>query len=168
MIDFQALKAKLRIEEVAKAYVELTQEGEVWRAPCPVCAPRNHRSIVITPSKQLYYCFSRKGGGDVISLVAHVREVSQRSAAEMLVAQYFGSKEKESDALEPLNYLDADHPLVSEAGFPKEVCERVGIGYASKGLMRTYIAIPIRLEDGTLVGYVGVKDARLPPKWRLP
>jgi hypothetical protein len=34
--------------------------------------------------------------------------------------------------------------------------------------MKGTIAVPIRLEDGTLVGYIGIEDARLPPKWQLP
>jgi len=166
MIDFQELKAKLRIEVVAQSFVELIPEGDVFRAPCPKCAPRNGRALIITPEKQLYYCFTAKKGGDLISLVAHVRDMSQRQAAELLLMQCT-PKEEESE-LKPLDYLVTDHPLVKELGFPEELCEKVGIGYASKGLMRTHIAIPIRLQDGTLVGYIGVKDARLPPKWRLP
>jgi hypothetical protein len=44
-----------------------------------------------------------------------------------------------------------------------------GIGYAGKGLMRGTIAVPIRLEDGTLVGYIGVTEIeKIPSKWQLP
>ena len=34
--------------------------------------------------------------------------------------------------------------------------------------MRGTVAIPIRLEDGSIAGYVGVTEAKLPTKWHLP
>jgi hypothetical protein len=35
--------------------------------------------------------------------------------------------------------------------------------------MRGTVAVPIRLEDGTLAGYIGVTEIeKLPPKWQLP
>jgi DNA primase len=168
MIDFQALKANLRIEEVAKRFIECAEEGDVLRGSCPVCAPRNPRAIIITPEKQLYYCFTAKKGGDLISLVAHVRNLSQRDAAKLLAVSEREEEPEHTGTLEPLKYLQAEHPLVTELGFSRDVCEAVGIGYASKGLMRTHVAIPIRMPDGVLVGYIGVKAAQLPPKWRLP
>lgn len=156
MIDFQELKAKLRIEEVAKSYVELIQEGDVLRAPCPVCAPRNGRAILITPEKQLYYCFTAKRGGDLISLVAHVREVSQRSAAEMLVTQYVNAPAKEEGA-----------------GFPKGICKSTGIGFAKASDLvdrvptswKKPVKIPIRNELGELLNYILVTEAQLPKEW---
>lgn len=173
MIDFQAVKANAPIKDVALTLLrfECVTEGDTLRSACPQCAPRNPRAIIITPEKNLYYCFTKKGGGDVISLVAHVQGISQRKAAELLAELYLHKEERKADTagpLQPLDYLDAEHHLVSEIGFSRDVCEKVGIGYASKGLMRTHVALPIRMPDGTLVGYIGVKAAQLPPKWRLP
>ena len=31
--------------------------------------------------------------------------------------------------------------------------------------MRGFVAVPIRLEDGTLAGYIGITEATLPPRW---
>jgi hypothetical protein len=40
---------------------------------CPACKS-DSRGIVITPAKNLFYCFSAKEGGDQIALAAHVRD----------------------------------------------------------------------------------------------
>lgn len=172
MLDFAAIKANAPIQDVALTLLrfECTKEGDTLRAPCPQCAPRNPRAIIITPEKNLYYCFTKKGGGDVISLVAHVQGTSQRKAAELLAQLYLHKEERKADTagpLQPLDYLDAEHHLVNEIGFSRDVCEAVGIGYASKGLMRTHVAIPIRTPTGELVGYIGIKEAKLPPRWRV-
>ena len=46
-----------------------------------------------------------------------------------------------------------------------EDAERLGWGYAPRGVLRGKVAIPIRTDDGTLCGYVGVTEVALPPKW---
>ena len=65
-----------------------------------------------------------------------------------------------------LEHLHADDPLVQQVGFPIEVAQQLGIGTAFKGLMKGYVAIPIRTNDGTLCGYIGVKtDVKAPTHW---
>ncbi len=49
----------------------------------------------------------------------------------------------------------------------REDAERIGVGYAKRGVMRGTVAIPVRLDDGTLIGYIGIEDAVLPPRWQL-
>jgi hypothetical protein len=44
----------------------------------------------------------------------------------------------------------------------------LGIGYASKGLMKGYVAIPIRLPTGELTGYIGISEAKLPKSSTFP
>jgi len=43
----------------------------------------------------------------------------------------------------------------------------LGIGYAPKGMMKGYVAIPIRLPTGELTGYIGVTEAKLPKEFHL-
>jgi hypothetical protein len=33
--------------------------------------------------------------------------------------------------------------------------------------MRGTVAVPVRLPDGSLAGYVGITEAKLPTKWHL-
>jgi GAF domain-containing protein len=57
--------------------------------------------------------------------------------------------------------------MVQGLGLNTATASQLGIGYAPKGLMRGTVAVPIRLPDGKLVGYIGVTDAKLPPQWRI-
>jgi hypothetical protein len=56
---------------------------------------------------------------------------------------------------------------VKALGLTQEVAEALGVGHASKGLMRGFVAVPIRTKTGKLVGYMGVTQAKLPPSWKL-
>src|SRR5207302_3432444 len=57
--------------------------------------------------------------------------------------------------------VEHDHPAVEAVGFDPETAERLGIGFAAKGMMRGTVAIPIRTTEGVLVGYIGITEARL-------
>jgi hypothetical protein len=70
--------------------------------------------------------------------------------------------------LAPLSYLDFDHPALAEVGFDPRDAQKLGIGFAPKGIMRGTVAVPVRLSDGTLVGYLGITEARLPKAWQWP
>jgi len=61
-----------------------------------------------------------------------------------------------SDVLKPLDHLTTDHPAIEALGLTAAVCTALGIGYATKGLMKGRVAFPLRLPDGTLVGYQGL------------
>jgi hypothetical protein len=39
--------------------------------------------------------------------------------------------------------------------------------YAPKGMMKGYVAIPIRLPTSELTGYIGVIEAKLPKEFHL-
>jgi hypothetical protein len=56
---------------------------------------------------------------------------------------------------QPLSYLLFDHPEVQRLGLNVDTARALGIGYAKKGIMRGRVAIPLRGDDGTLVGYCG-------------
>ena len=117
-VDFAALKARIRIEEVIPV-LGLTMKGnQQLRGPCPYCKG-DPRALAINIDKQGFYCHSRSKGGDVIALTAHVRGTSQREAA-LFLQDHFGageaprSKAPETahNALQPLDYLETDHPVI--------------------------------------------------------
>jgi hypothetical protein len=65
-------------------------------------------------------------------------------------------------------YLEADHITVEALGLCQETAEALGIGYAPngmKGMMKGYVAIPIKL--GELTGYIGITEAKLPKEFHL-
>lgn len=170
-IDFAELKQAVAIDsQIAKLGLEGTMRGEQWRGPCPACRSGGKRALVITPSKSAFYCFGGQTGGDVIALVAHIKACSMKQAAEDLAAanglnnavavekqsQFPEERNKEAArSLQPLAYLQAEHPNVQALGLDPETCDRFGAGYAPKGIMRGMLAIPIYDQTGSLVAYCG-------------
>jgi CHC2 zinc finger len=157
-IDFAAVKAAHSIEDAAQRLgLKLSKSGAQFRAPCPACNSGGDRALVITPAKNLFYCFVQEKGGDQIQLVAHVRGCEVQQAAAWLQATSTTvqgtststgtvSKERAEGGMQPLDYLDAEHPAVEAAGFNGEEARKLG----------------------TLLGYIGVTEARCPPKGFFP
>jgi DNA primase len=184
-IDFAELKERVSIEDVFPMLdLEMQQKGDQWRGPCPACDSRD-RTLVVTSSKQSFYCFAARKGGDLIALVAHVRDLGMRDAA-LAIADFCGTvtvtdernsnrsdgtvpnsargKDDGKRTLQPLAYLQSDHEVVEALGLSSETCEHFGAGYAPKGIMRGRLAIPIHDLNGELVAYCGraVRDGQRP------
>jgi DNA primase len=89
-ISFQRLRRNLRITEVARDLdLDLTRCASQYRGPCPICKHRSQRCFVITPSKNLYFCFGDcKEGGDALQLVARIKQLSLPDAARLLADWY--------------------------------------------------------------------------------
>lgn len=180
-LDFTALKEAVSIDAVAE-WLQLDlkkQPNGQLRGCCAMHGGSNEREFVITPSKGLFFCFGPCGGGDCIKLTAQVLKIGTKEAAQKIADQFnFGkgtSKERSTstvqvppiimekgpklgppDALKPLDHLTVDHPAIEALGLTGAVCTALGIGYATKGLMKGRVAFPLRLPDGTLVGYQGL------------
>lgn len=169
MVDFAVLKQKVGIEQIVELLgLELKRSGEQLRGKCPIHGGDNPRHLVITPSRNLFYCFepSCGKGGDQLQLYAEVKKVSTKVAAEE-IAKAFSAEPARSDEFGPLPYLQHDHPAMEAIGMPTEVGEGIGAGYAPKGVFRGYCLFPLRKPDGRLIGYIAVNPAADPPV-RLP
>jgi DNA primase len=175
-VDFALIKSSVRIEQVLPVLGLTMKGGDQKRSACPVCKGGGDRALAVNLTKNSFYCFAAGQGGDVIGIWAHIRSLGQREAAEEIAAQFrIGHPEvpeRPSEAsqsvgggMPALDYLEHDHEAVSVIGFEPDVAEQLGIGFAAKGVLRGFVAIPIRLADGTLCGYVGATDLKLPPKW---
>ncbi len=174
-IDFAEVKARCSIEQAAKLLgLQTAEERNQLRAPCPVCGG-GPRAIVITPAKNLFHCFPSKAGGDQIALVSHVKGVSQKDAAALMFGQQAQGTVTSTvqgtstvqDKFPPLDYLEADHITVEALGLSQETAEALGIGYAPKGMMKGYVAIPVRLPTGELTGYIGIIEGKVPKEFHL-
>ena len=178
-IDFNEVKAQFSIETaVQKLGLKVAKSAAQLRGACPVCKQGGDRALAITPARNLFYCFAAQAGGDQLALVAHIREVSMKEAAEWLTGTVQNgtststststvSKKDASGGFAPLDYLQPDHDAVAVVGFDVDTAKALGIGYAPKGILRGLVAIPVRLEDGTLAGYIGITEAKLPPRFHL-
>jgi DNA primase len=171
-IDFKQIKERISFPQAIQILgVQMRLRGNQYRSECPTCKHGGDRALVITDQKG-FYCHAAQKGGDVIAFAAHVRDEGQREAAEFL-AQYAGidstptsspapQREKtakttgNSGELRPLDYLTTDHPAIELLGLTEEVCAIIGIGFANKGTMNGRVVFPLRLESGSLIGYIGV------------
>lgn len=174
-IDFEEVKAANPIGEVVERLgLDLKKSGKQFRGKCP-SGEGGARALVITPDKGVWYSFGLKRGGDVLALVQLVNDCSLKEAAQFLLegtvplekAKKSSPKRGSERGFAPLDYLQPEHDAVDAVGFPVEVAEIIGIGFAPRGILRGQVAVPIRTDDGTLVGYIGIEEAVLPPKWNL-
>lgn len=179
-IDFADLKSRIPITQAAEwLALTLKPSGNQQRGPCPACNTGGNRALVITPERGLFYCFPAKIGGDLIKLVAHVKACTQNEAAQLIQSQFGGTDptvparasrtvrhssstapEKEKAGLNPLTYLEPEHPGIQALGISPATAEAFGSGYAGKGVLRGRYAVPVHSTDGTLLAYVGIAVAK--------
>ena len=173
-LNFEDIKASNPIADVAtKLGLNLTKSGASFRGKCPSCESSGDRNLAITPEKNLYFCFTHGKGGDQLQLVSHVLGIPTKEAAQYLAGQPSKDTSKEkmkgekpSVGFAPLDYLISDHPAVVALGIEPGDADRMGIGFAERGLMKGLVAVPIRLTDGRLVGYLGLTEAKVPSSWK--
>jgi DNA primase len=100
MIENQSienLKTRLDVVDVVGNYLELKKNGANFKALCPFHSDANP-SLVISPSKQIYHCFSCGAGGDSIKFVMEYEKLNYPETIEKLANMYNFS----------LNYTDND------------------------------------------------------------
>lgn len=180
-VDFKSLKETVTVEH-AMIYLGLKMKADngAYRSECPACKQGGTRAIIITPEKEAFYCHAAKKGGDVISLVAHIHGTSMKEAAQWLLDRSAKKEAKkatvpqknekgtDTDVFQPLSHLIFEHPAVSTIGISGADAELLGIGYASRGLLKGYVCIPVRDKTGFLNGYVGIKEGKVPKIWHFP
>lgn len=168
-VDFRALK-EITLEQAIAFLTELKlykREGDQLRFPCPACGGDNKRALSIHTVNG-FKCFAAdKKGSDAVALVAHARRISQYDAGRLLQDHFLGSEKRapspaqkvEQDGrgeLQALDYLVHEHPVADMLGLSAATLEALGGGFAPKGTMAGRLLIPLRMEDGRLVGYLGI------------
>lgn len=170
-LDFAEIKRTVSIEAAAAALgIKLTGKGPQFRTACPACQIGGDRALAINTEKNSFYCFPSSKGGDCIGLAAHIKGIAQKDAAQFLVGSSSPptvQKEARTGGMQPLDYLEPSHPAVEAIGFDLESAEAIGLGFAGTGTLKGYVALPVRLPDGSLAGYVGITEAKLPKQWHL-
>lgn len=172
-IDFHALKQEIKIEDAMPLLgLKVSQFSDQMRGPCPACQTGGDRALVVTASKGVFYCFAAGEGGDVIALTSHIKGISMKDAAAFLADSFskgadtasvspaatvpsHSSPKKEKAGLNPLTYLQPDHPSVQALSISSETAQIFGAGYAPKGIMRGRLAIPLHDANGVLLAYCG-------------
>jgi DNA primase len=172
-VDFKEIKERFSLEDAIDFLnLDMKRQGDQYRGHCPSCGG-SARSLAITPGRG-FKCWQYGASGDVIALVAHIEQVRPKEAALKIADHLDGAQTQKNEPdsrhqpngeLKPLSYLQFDH---KEHFLDEETARRLGIGFAPKGIMRGHFAVPIRLADGTLAGYIGVKpdaEVQLPKRF---
>jgi len=85
--SIENLKTRLDIVDVVGSYLELKKSGANFKCVCPFHDDSNP-SLVVSPSKQIYHCFSCGAGGDSIKFVMEYEKLSYPEAIEKLANIY--------------------------------------------------------------------------------
>jgi len=84
-VDFKAVKAAIKMEQVLEHYGLLDQfkrSGDSLSGPCPIHKGSNPTQFRVSISKNIWNCFSEcKHGGNVLDFIAKMEDVSIHAAA---------------------------------------------------------------------------------------
>ncbi len=79
----EEIKNRVNIAEVVGEYVHLTQKGDRFWGLSPFKSEKTP-SFTVTPSKQMYYCFSTQNGGNVFKFLMEMEGMTFPEAVEYL------------------------------------------------------------------------------------
>lgn len=156
--DFKRLK-DVSLQQAVEFLKELgkpkMERGEM-RFACPACGEDDkHRALAVHPTDG-FTCYKRgkKSGTDAVSLVAHVRGVSQTQAAIMLEDHFFPHARPAQRTPSPPAKAEPD-------GRADDVAQMLGIGPATLDELGTRdederLVIPLRRGDGVQIGTLGI------------
>jgi hypothetical protein len=164
-IDFRAIKSLVSLTQVA-AWLGLEVRNN--RCRCP----RNQgdtREMVFNPEGTMWHCFGcgedgyvPKKGGDQIALVAHVKQIPQKTAALELQRAFHGyTPEKRGfpeNGISALPGIAYEHERVQQLGISPERAKQLGIAYRDKGTTRKKLLIELRDEKGAPVGAIQIAE----------
>lgn len=178
-IDFAELKTQVNISQAVHMLgLRMKTNGSQMRGECPWCRAGGDRALAVNLDRQAFYCFSAKQGGDVISLVAHIKQVSQRDAAQMLATHFrfagtgptgasSGTGAQGSRTAPPaprktgfdttayLQNLDPNAEALQPLGVSPETLKEWKAGYAKSGVLRGKLAIALCDREGNILGFAG-------------
>ena len=79
----QEIKDRLSIEDLVGQYVQLKKVGRNLKGLCPFHAEKTP-SFIVSPEKQIAYCFGCNKGGDVFTFIQEVEGVDFNDALKLL------------------------------------------------------------------------------------
>jgi hypothetical protein len=188
-IDFDEVKRAVRIEQVV-AFLGLPglkqKSAKQWKGACPFCKGLDCFVVSSDGGKDktgAFNCFKCPAGGDQIELLslfrghprkdpngayAAAKELHEKFCAQSMAEpnrsnaspQPRREKRPSFDAEAYAKTLDPAHEALSGLGVEAETFRVWRAGFASSGVNRGRLALPVAAQDGTIVGYMGrtVKD----------
>ncbi|MBP7823054.1 DNA primase [Candidatus Gracilibacteria bacterium] len=146
------IESRIDIVELVREYVPLKKSGANWKGLSPF-KPEKTPSFVVSPAKQIAYCFGTNQGGGPLRILMLLEKIEFREALQILakragvelktdtiqdgkadeksqliklyneVSLFYQKGLQTSDGLEARNYI-------AERGLSPETVEKWGIGYS--------------------------------------
>jgi len=179
MIDnnsVEQLKNSIDIVDIISNYIELKKAGANFKANCPFHQEKTP-SFVVSPTKQIYHCFSCGVGGDAIKFVQEYEKLNYPEALEKIASlmnfslTYTKGRSDNSEARRLLEQvqqwyvknLDKNHVAIEylkQRGITQQSIEYFGIGYvgASYELMNFLSANMLPIPKAQEAGVVAQRD----------
>lgn len=85
--ELAEIRDKADVVEVISNYVSLKRQGKNYTCFCPFHNDKNHPSMVVSPEKQIFNCFSCKNGGDVFAFVSKYENIPYYEAVKLIAKQ---------------------------------------------------------------------------------
>ena len=151
----QEIKERIDIVEVVGDFVDLKKSGSSYKALSPFTSEKTP-SFFVSPSKQIFKCFSTGKGGDAIEFLKEVESMSYVEALKYLAEKY-GVEIDEVDNYSPQNTEKESLYIITSKsneffiknlesqdgqnfaktyldhrGFSSDMIKEFGIGYSSK------------------------------------
>ena len=184
-MDVQEIKSRLSLQDLLDYYGinGLRQKGNRLSGSCPIHNGDNPNALHISLDKNLWHCFTRNHGGDVLSFIMEYEQVNFQQALDIArkilndpdykPCQIHRQNTQPKPTLinPPLKFklkLDPGHNYLKQRGLTRETIEHFGIGFCERGILKGRIAIPIHDQDGNLVAYAGRSITNEEPKYKFP
>jgi DNA primase len=188
-IDFKAIAERVDVEQVVGMHeIEMKRSGKEFRGCCYGCNGSDNRSLCIYPETNSFYCHHAKVGGDSIALEAHLNGTGMYAAAKSLQEQFGSPASAEAataptrpegrtakaqpPSTKPVAPFDPEvfkaklvySPEVEALGISEDDAARIALGWHPQ---RKAIYLAARNPDGSISGYIAIKDGQLamPPRW---
>jgi len=181
------IKARLDIVDVIQGYIKLQKAGANFRALCPFHNEKNP-SFFVSPSKQIWHCFSCGKGGDIFSFVMEMDGCEFRDALRILANKAGVELRREDPKVqsekskiyeicstatsffeEKLKVAPEVQKYLGERGFKKETMENFRLGWAPsewRALSGALIEQGYKIDDIEKAGLAIKKDGKYYDRFR--
>lgn len=177
--SIENLKNSVDVVDIVSNYIEVKKAGANFKALCPFHS-ENTPSFVVSPTKQIYHCFSCNAGGDVIKFVQEYEKLSFVESVEKiaLLSNFTLEYEEGRDdssyrAYEVINALflkytkenlkEEHKEYLYYRGFTDETIEKFDIGFCPRGadaLLALFGSNFVSMEHVESIGIMGRYENR--------
>jgi len=165
---------------------QMKQYKHQWFGPCPIHGGDNPRAFVVTPSKNLWYCFTQcHAGGDIIELIRKLDNSTYDQTLQYLSTFTGHETWLKSNAVHSVSdrntykpftqtlSIDQNQWLLSQKGIASEMANLFQAGvYSRKGYLNNCLVVRLHDISGNPLGYAGRRlnehEAVKFGKWKFP